>query len=503
MIHDRPLSTARLLLICLLALSYQAKGQEQPDAPGNYNVLFIAIDDLRPELHCYGESHIQSPNIDRLAAQGLQFNRAYVQQAVCAPSRNGVMTGLRPDALGIYDLSTFFRDSVPNVVTLPQHFKNNGYQAESIGKIYHRGHGNHDDSLSWSREAWFPSSSTLDASPITRGDTVGLEGSYPTIDGKKIPYYATPVPDNNLADNRTINHALARLEALRDTTFFMAVGLVKPHLPFVAPQRYWDQYDASTINIPDRESPAGNPDFALANFGELRKYHDIPPEGYLSDKKSQKLIHGYYASVTYIDDLVGQLLDQLDALQLAKNTIVVLWGDHGWKLGEYGSWCKHSNYELDTRIPLILNVPGRTAGTQSDALVESVDIYPTLCELAGLDAPSHLQGSSLTPLLQAPNRSVKNSAWSQYPRTVDGERFMGYAMRTNHYRYVRWQEKDDPQKVIARELYDHRVDPDETVNLAVQTHYQPLVTRMDSVFLAEYKIAHYTADAPLVRGENR
>ena len=486
------ISKTLLTLISLFIFSCQTQ-MKNPEAEQKYNVLFIAIDDLRPQLNCYGKTHILSPHIDRLASQSLLFNRAYVQQAVCAPSRNGIMTGLRPDAIGIYDLGTFFREAVPEVVTLPQHFKNNGYQAESMGKIYHRGHGNHDDSLSWSREAWFPSSNTLDAPPITRGDTIGLEGSYPTIDGKKIPYYATQAPEDNLADNRTLNHALQRLEALQDTSFFMAVGFVKPHLPFVAPQRYWDRYDPATITIPERESPTGNPDFALTNFGELRKYHDIPAEGYLSDEKSKNLIHGYYAAVTYVDDLVGRLLGKLDELHLSENTIVVLWGDHGWKLGEYGSWCKHTNYEYDTRIPLLLKVPGVSEGKKSNALVESVDVYPTLCELAGLDAPSHLQGHSMVPLLKAPNQSIKNAAWSQYPRSDGGTPLMGYAMRTDHYRYVRWQEKDNPQHVVARELYDHREDSNETTNVAAQADSQSLVAYMDSVFVAEYNRAHLQA----------
>ncbi len=476
-------------LFCIV-ISCQTRVEESLEDNKQYNVLFIAIDDLRPQLNCYGQSQIISPNIDRLASQSLLCNRAYVQQAVCAPSRNGVMTGLRPDAIGIYDLATFFRDSVQEVITMSQHFKNNGYQAESMGKIYHRGHGNHDDTLSWSTASWFPSSGTLETPPITRGDTVGLEGSYPTIDGKRIPYYATNVPEENLADNRTLDHAMNRLEALKDTAFFMAVGFVKPHLPFVAPQRYWDMYDPETIEIPERTSPQGSPVFALANFGELRKYHDIPEEGYLSDKKSREMIHGYYATVTYIDDLVGQLMNKLEELNLAENTIVVLWGDHGWKLGEYGSWCKHSNYEYDARIPLLLKVPGQTAGRKTDALVESVDIYPTLCELAGLEKPGHLQGRSMLPLVESPDATIRNAAWSQYPRRNEGVSLMGYAMRTNNFRYVRWQEKNNPNDIVGRELYDHTNDPGETINLAVLPENEKLVAQMDSVFKAEYEAAH-------------
>lgn len=481
---------ASFLFMGVFIFSCKTQIENSGQTTPRYNVLFIAVDDLRPQLNSYGKSGIISPHIDRLASQSLLFDRAYVQQAVCAPSRNGIMTGLRPDAIGIYDLSTFFRDSVPQVVTLSQHFKNNGYQAESMGKIYHRGHGNHDDSLSWSRDSWFPHSSQLDAQPITRGDTTGLEGSYPRIDGKKLPYYATGVPEDNLADNRTLNHALERLEALQDTSFFMAVGFVKPHLPFVVPKRYWDRYDPATIGIPPRTPPRGSPEYALTNFGELRKYHGIPAEGYLSDEQSVNLIHGYYAAVTYIDDLVGRLLDKLDELSLSDNTIVVLWGDHGWKLGEYGSWCKHTNYEYDTRIPLLLKVPGVTAGSRSNALVESVDVYPTLCELAGLDKPAHLQGSSMVPLIEDPDQSIKNTAWSQYPRKRNNISLMGYAMRTGRYRYVRWVERNQPGNIIDRELYDHAEDPDETINLAASPDNQALVAKMDSIFFTEYEQAH-------------
>ncbi len=467
--------------------------QSSPSLQTKYNVLFIAIDDLRPQLGCYGESQIISPHIDRLANQSLMLTRAYVQQAVCAPSRNGVMTGLRPDAIGIYDLGTFFRDSVPDVITLPQHFKDNGYQSERIGKIYHRAHGNRDDSLSWSPKSGVPSFQSLEVEPLNRGDTVGLEGSYPHIDGKRIPYYATSVPEEQLADNRSLNYAMERLEALQDTSFFLAVGLVKPHLPFVAPQRYWDMYDSANLTIPERNTPQGSPEFSLANFGELRKYHDIPPEGYLSDEKSRNLIHGYYASVTYIDDLVGDLLNKLDELNLAENTIVVLWGDHGWKLGEYGSWCKHSNYEYDTRIPLIVKVPGETNGQKSNALVESIDIYPTLCKLAGLSPPAHLQGKSMLPIISNPDHSIKTAAWSQYPRGKGDNSLMGYAMRTDRYRYIRWQERNSTQKVVAQELYDHQTDPNEMNNLAALVENQELVAKMDSLFNIEYELAHQEA----------
>ena len=323
------------------------------------NVLFIAVDDLRPELGCYGADHIESPNIDRLASMSTLFKQAYCQQAVCAPSRNSLMTGLRPDAMGIYDLYTFFRNKVPDVVTLPQHFKNHGYYTERVGKIYHTGHGNQDDQLSWSRPAakmWRPQ-------PISNGDTVGLERDFPTIDEKKLPYYRSDAPEKNMTDAVATEYAVKRIGELRDSTFFFAVGYVKPHLPFVAPEKYWDMYDPQQISIPDRTIPEGMPDLALHQFGELRKYHDIPEEGPLDDPTSRNLIHGYYAAVSMIDAQIGKLLNALEENQLLDDTIVILWGDHGWKLGDYGGWCKHTNFELDTRVPLIIMDPKNSTGS--------------------------------------------------------------------------------------------------------------------------------------------
>lgn len=481
-----------LYLSLLIPGLFACDQKEEDKSKKSRNVLFIAIDDLRPQLNCYGKTQIHSPNIDELASQSMVFDMAHVQQAVSAPSRNGLMTGLMPDALNIYDLGTFFRETVPNVVTMPQHFKNNGYQSEGMGKIYHRGHGNHDDTLSWSRD-FYTGYEDFDVEPIQRGDTTGLHGSFPRIDGEKLTHYATRVPDDNLVDNRVLNHALERLETLQDTSFFLAVGFKKPHLPFVAPERYFDMYDTSNIEVPKKVVPESHPPFSHTNFGELRKYHDIPPEGPLSDERSKELIRGYYAAVSYVDDLVGRLMDKLEELDLDENTLVVLWGDHGWTLGEYGKWCKHTNYEYDTRIPLMLKVPGETEGESTDALVESVDIYPTLCDLAGLEKPSHLQGNTMVPLLNNPDQTIQNVAWSQYPRSHKGMRLMGYAMRTEHYRYVRWVEKNNPENVIARELYDHRNDPGEINNLAVKPGNQELVNKMDSMFVDEYRKANGTS----------
>lgn len=448
------------------------------------NVLFIAVDDLRPELSCYGADHVHTPNFDRLAALGTTFNRAYCQQAVCAPSRNSLMTGLRPDAIDIYDLYTFFREKVPDVITLPQQFRLNGYHTERMGKIYHTGHGNRDDSLSWSIPGWNLGAEVKKLRPIQRGDTVGLERDFPSIMDKKLPYYRSTEPEAHMSDAMIANHAVERLRALKDSTFFMAVGFIKPHLPFVAPRKYWDLYDPNAIIVPERKQPEGMSDFALANFGELRKYHGIPAEGPLDDEISRELIHGYYASVSMIDAQLGYLLDALEELELADNTIIVLWGDHGWKLGDYGNWCKHSNVELDTRVPMFISVPWLEKGARTQSLSEFVDIYPTLCELAGIEKPAHLQGQSLVPILEDPEARVKEIAISQYPRGkslgYDRKReWMGYSMRTEQYRYTRWQAYENGDSIIDRELYDHAQSPLATENLAERQGYESIIEEMD------------------------
>ena len=456
------------------------------------NVLFIAVDDLRPELNCYGATHIKSPNFDRLAEISTVFNQAYCQQAVCAPSRNSLMTGLRPDATGIYDLYTFFRTKVPDVITLPQHFKNHGYYTERIGKIYHLGHGNQEDSLSWSQPAakmWRPD-------PISRGDTVGLERDYPSIDGKRLPYYKSREPDDHMSDVISTDYAVKRINELRDSTFFFAVGFSKPHLPFVAPEKYWELYDPDQIEIPERKVPEGMPAMALHQFGELRKYHDIPAEGLLDDEKTRNLIHGYYAAVSMIDAQIGKLLDALENNSLMDKTIIVLWGDHGWKLGEYGGWCKHTNFELDTRAPLLISDPENRVAQKTNSLAEFVDIYPTICEMAGLLLPGHLEGESLVPILKDPAAVVNQMAISQYPRGKQlgydrKHELMGYSMRYGDFRFTRWQKYENQNEVVAMELYDHSKGPLAVENLANNPAYEHQVDELNELLsteLAKYKL---------------
>ncbi len=477
------ISAFLLLLIISTSCSLTNKNDDQLKP----NVLFIAVDDLRNELNCYGASQIHSPNFDRLADEGMIFNNAYCMQAVCAPSRNSMMTGLRPDAIGIYDLYTFFRKKIPNVITLSQHFKAHGYHSEGMGKIYHTGHGNQDDSLSWSIPHWKPRNEIKKLEKITRGDTVGLERDFPTISGKKLPWYSSTSSEEDMTDAMVASHAVQRLKELKDSTFFLAVGFVKPHLPFVAPQKYWDLYDPEKIEIPSTKPPEGMPDIALNTFGELRKYHGIQAEGLLNEEQSRNLIHGYYACVSYIDAQLGRLLNALKENGLEENTIVVLWGDHGWKLGDYGSWCKHTNFEMDTRAPLFVKVPWMEhQGSITESLAEFIDVYPTLCELAGLPTPEQLQGTSLVPILENPEFAVKEVAFSQYPRgkSLGYDRkneFMGYSLRTGQYRFTRWQLYEKPDSIMSTELYDISKGRSAVKNLALDSDYKAEVQRLNQI----------------------
>lgn len=269
------------------------------------------------------------------------------------------------------------------------------------------------------------------------------------------------------------------MNELKDQPFFLAVGFIKPHLPFAAPRKYWSLYERNEIVLPTiDEAPKNAPILAQTDWWELRHYHGIPKEGPLSDSLARTLIHGYYAAVSYVDAQVGLVLDELERLGLKDKTIVVLWGDHGWKLGEYGQWCKHTNYQLDIRSPLILSVPGMKAkGKFTDALVELIDIYPTLAELAGQSIPVHNQGKSFAPLLQKPELPWKEAVFSQYPK---GDA-MGYSMKTKQFHLIRWQDVKQPEKVHAIELYDHAQDPMETVNVAELPEYEKTLEQLNQM----------------------
>lgn len=479
------------LLSALLAALCFSSGLFAQDRP---NVLFIAVDDLRTELGCYGDAHIKSPNIDRLAGMGTTFLRAYCQQAVCSPSRTSLMTGLRPDSTKVYDLVTHFRDHVPDVVTLGQHFKQNGYHAVSMGKIYH---GGYDDEPTWSEPARKPKGGAGYVTPENKKSIAeqreaakkrGLKGKRLNRSARGTPTEMADVPDNAYTDGAIAELAVETIQELsqKEQPFFLAVGFVKPHLPFNAPKKYWDLYDPAKIELAANPFPPKNvTEYSLTDSGELRNYEGVPKKGDISPEQARKLKHGYYAAVSFTDANVGKLLDELGRLKLMDNTIIVLWGDHGWKLGEHNAWCKHSNFENDANAPLIIRAPGqKSPGGKSEALVEFVDIYPTLCDLAKLSKPAHLEGASAAPLLDRPDLEWKAAAFSQYPRG----NVMGYSMKTDRYRYTAWKDKKTG-KVVASELYDHETDPAENENIAGSPEQAELVARLQKQLNAGWKAA--------------
>ena len=451
------------------------------------NVLFIAIDDLRPELGCYGVEAIHSPHIDALAKKGVMFERAYCQLAVCNPSRVSLLTGLRPDTTKVWRLDTRFRETTPDAVTLPQYFKQQGYTTLGYGKIFHNPW---PDNVSWSEpHAWPKAELWSDQAKQQHKefkDEMRAAGkSDAAID--RVRAVATEVVD--LEDSAHIDGAIAeqaiaalKRVAKRDKPFFVAAGFVRPHLPFVVPRKYWDLYDGEALALAENSTlPEGAPVYAMNTMYELRDYMDFldsddPRDGSLTLAEQRRLKHGYYASVSFIDAQVGKLMAALDTEGLSETTTVVLWSDHGWKLGEHNSWCKQSNYEIDARVPLIVYAPGAKGnGTRCSALVELLDVYPTLCALADLPVPAVLEGRSLAPLLAEPDTTWTHPAFNQFPRMHQGMPLMGYAMRTDQYRYVEWQNQKT-REVVERELYDHHQSAEETRNIA--SEHQSLVASL-------------------------
>ena len=453
-------------MVCTAALAVSAAGAVVPPQP---NVLFIAADDLRTELGCYGDPEALTPNIDALARRGRIFQRAYCQQAVCNPSRASLLTGLRPDTLRVWDLATHVRSTTPDVVTLPQHFKNLGYYTRDIGKIFHN-----DTRPASAGERMFDAPSWSVTPTHATGEhwrdwVVPGEPAGPRT--KQGATQCLDAPDDAYFDGQIATEAIASLRAQKEAEqpFFLAVGFWKPHLPFNAPKKYWDLYDRAKLSPPlNPHAPTGAPPIALHGSIELRNYAGIPRDGPLSPEKIMELRHGYLACVSFLDAQVGRLLAELDRLSLRENTIVVLWGDNGFHLGEHDLWGKTSNYELDAHVPLIISVPGAPApGEPSHALVELLDVYPTLVELCGLPAVDGLEGVSLVPLLHDPHAAGKAAVLTQHPHPFYGEKSttMGYALRTERYRYVEWRDLGN-DAVVARELYDEAADPLETVNRA-------------------------------------
>ncbi len=480
------------------------------------NVLFIAVDDLKPMLGCFGDKNILTPNIDKLAEGGTVFLNNSCQQSVCGPSRASIMTGTYPDTTRVFDLKTKMRDINPDVLTIPQYFKQEGYTVIGTGKVYDpRCVDKQFDEPSWSEpfrqgppDEFFAEGYAIKGhyhSPAVQAENRAFEAYLKKHDIKKSDRkaYAEAIakfpqskpitecmdlPDDAYKDGATANSAIEQMERLAKggKPFFLAVGFSKPHLPFVAPKKYWDLYDRSKIELaPFQEMPKGAPSYAFQDLWELRSgYSGIAP-GPLPPEQQREMIHGYRAATSYTDAQIGKVLDKLRELGLEKDTIIVLWGDHGWHLGDHGMFCKHTNYEQAVRAPLIFVVPGQKAkGTQTESPTEFVDVFPTLCQLAGLPIPKSCEGKSLVPILENPKASVREAALEQFPRDKNK---MGYTLRDKRYRYVKWVQLDyyggeRTGPTVATELYDYEKDPLETVNLADNPEYAKVVAKFEQLF---------------------
>ncbi len=540
------------VLICLSAPVREIQSAEPSFAEASEamrpNILFIAIDDLRPELGCYGSPIAKSPNLDKLASEGLLFNKAYCQQAICSPSRASLITGARPDTIGVVENTAYFRELNPDIVTLPQHLIANGYETVYCGKILHGRMV--DQEKSWSRgPAWkmvdvpVPKNPGGYAKPENQkiwaenGKKMlakyGKEGSGGLIHGPA--FEDADVPDHGYIDGFNTRLAIAtmksHLKMNPDKPLFLGLGFVKPHLDFSAPKKYWDLYDPEDIALSNQtEGPKDGASTGLHASFELRTRHGIPKEGPIGPELARTLLHAYYACVSYVDAQIGLMLEALDEAGIRDDTIIIVWGDHGWHLGEMGIWGKATNYEIATRVPLIMWTPDqKVRGEKTDALVGLIDMYPTLCEKAGVPLPDHLEGRSFAPLLDDPKQEWNEVVVSQFPNpalrewaanplspgmrqtffgplieeveeriiaqqgdTWDRDLFenhlMGYSARTEQYRLVLWRDHRDPTAApVNVELFDHAVDPNETTNIAKEN--PELVVRLtkllDSVVVGE------------------
>ncbi len=456
------------------------------------NILFLASDDMRPQLGCYGDPLVHSPNLDRLAASGMVFQRAYCQQALCSPSRISLLSGRRPRTTRVYSIGPTLRSTLPDVVTLPQHFKNNGWFTRSLGKIYHVGI---DDPASWSMKSWVSRAPRYGEvgqarvkAAVERLRAAGMEDP---DRGPNKPFYAGPAfespdcDDDALTDGDTAREAVVAMRELakKPEPFFLAVGFVNPHVPWVAPKKYFDLYDLAEIRIPEnRFPPRDAPAFAAKSGDDFYWYGNVPKDRVIGDEFGRRCLQGYLAAISYVDACVGRVLDELDRLGLRDKTIVVFWGDHGYYMGEHNWWGgKHNNYEGATRAPLIVSAPGmKAAGRKTDALVEFVDIYPSLAELCGLPPTPGLEGKSFAPLLDNPELRWDKVAFSEYPKGGN----QGTAMRTDRYRYVEWRNKAG--NLVARELYDHQTDPQENENVAADPANAPVIEQLGEQLRAAF-----------------
>lgn len=451
------------LLLVLLLVCVCASGSAAADKP---NILMIAVDDLRPQLRCYGVEHVISPNLDRLAAGALLFERAYCMVPTCGASRASLMTSLRPSPKRFVTHLAVAEKEAPGITTLNTHLKANGYYTLSNGKVFHEPS---DNAVGWSEPAWRPGQAAPGAPPAPPKKKGGAKAKAKNKGKKEAgapgqdksrgrPYGVSDLSEDEHSDGQVALKTMADLRRMKASgqPFFIAAGFFKPHLPFICPQKYWDLYPEGSLKLPENyHAPQDAPLESIHSSGELRAYSGVPKTGPLPDEMALELIRGYHACVSFTDAQIGRVLEELERLDLAKNTIVILWGDHGWNLAEHTLWCKHSCYETSMRVPLLLRVPGQEGGWRTRALAELIDVYPTLCELAGVPIPEHVQGRSLVPLLQDPNQPWKTEAIGRFTN--------GDTIRTDTHRFTEYTRRE---AAPTRMLYDHELDPGENINVS-------------------------------------
>ena len=509
-----------LFLLTILSCTSSQTEQNKP------NILFISIDDLRPSLGVYGDSIAVSPNIDQLASEGMTFRQNFTQVAVCAPSRASLMTGIRPDSTRVWHLGDKFREINPNTVTMPQYFSKHGYHTINLGKIFHN---YMPDSVSWDEPDLRPArylksdwlkrdgetfyiseevnrsqaikrDSLLKLKPIRYADGWNTGPAWEAADVHDTMYY-------DGAQNEMAKKALTRL-AKEEEPFYMGLGYFRPHLPFTVPKKYWDLYDPEQIPLAaNPHVPNDAPGFTMNSMYELRHYDGFnhighPQSSYQMGEDTARILkHGYYASVSYVDELLGQLFDHMKEIGIYENTIIILWGDHGWKLGDHNSWGKMTNYNIDLEVPMIIRYPNQeNRGSQTFEITELIDMFPSICEIAGVEIPAYMQGTSFVPLIKDPDRKWKSAAFSQFHRrpkvSADGKRYMGYSINTKEHHYIEWYTWNHKTGIkgdfVDRELYDRVNDPHEKTNIARNPSSQNTVEKLSAQLAKGWKNARPT-----------
>ena len=449
------------------------------------NVLLLYMDDLRPELNSYGNNQIISPNIDALANRSVQFTQAYSNVAVCGASRASMLSGMLPTKTRFIDYKTRLDVETPTQVTWPRLLKDNGYTTISNGKIYHH----LDDRVSDWDEVWRPyafDKNDQDLSPLDYWQSLWKDYQltenikrYKSTDSGPA-YESADVSDNTYIDGLLTDKVIRDLKQLKTSgkPFLLTAGFIAPHLPFNAPTKYWDMYDRSEIRQPyNNYVPKNAPKTSISRWGEMRSYTGIPKKGGVSDETAISLIHGYYATVSYVDALIGQIMTALTNLELHKNTVVIFVSDHGYNLQEHTQWSKYTSYRTSTRVPLMIHLPAMKKGSKSDALVDLIDVYPTVVELLGLKLPEHqLAGESLVPVLKDPSLDGKSHVFLK-----NGQ---GFTIQTQEYSYTEFINGDN--EVFSSMLYDHRTDGDENINVVDEPTYANAVTRLSALLHTEY-----------------